>query len=313
MVVGAGASGSGRLECRPMATRRTTKRSTSRKFPGSTSLRTLLFSTATSFFFFSAFFNPKLADLARLERFDLSRLAGVFLPGFSLASVPKAREGQWVQTSFKDCPQFFPGKPPAVPAAPGLRELCFSSFAILHSGQTKAPVFVAQRLNRRMLERAKGFERKDRFYPEARLPASERAVLDDYRGSGYSRGHMAPAADMQTPEAMAQSFSLANIVPQDQRHNSGAWSKIEQDTRKYIMRAKGDVYVFTGPVYGNRPKLIGQGRVAVPTHLFKVVYDATTGRSWVHWQENSPTAKAGPPISYESFVARSGVQVLRVR
>ena len=303
-----------------MATRRTSKRSTRRKLHGRLSLRTLLVSTAASFIFFSAFLNPKLAELARLVRFDLSRLehfdlarfTDSFLSGGASApeSVPKAGDAQWIQTSFKDCPEFFPGKPPVVPAAPGLRELCFSSFAILHSGQAKAPVFVVQRLNRRMLEQAKTLERKDRFYPEARLPVSERADLDDYRGSGYSRGHMAPAADMPTPEAMAQSFSLANMVPQDQRHNSGAWSKIEQDTRKYIMRAKGDVYVFTGPVYGNKPKRIGSGRVAVPTHLFKVVYDAMTGRSWVHFQENSPTAKAGPPISYDSFVARSGVRVL---
>ena len=115
---------------------------------------------------------------------------------------------------------------------------------------------------------------------------------------------------MHSPEAMAQSFSLANMVPQNQIHNGGAWCKIEQDTRKYMMRAAGDVYVFTGPIYDASAKTIGAGRVAVPSHIFKVVYDASTGRSWVHWQANAANTKAGPPISYNEFVRRTGLQVL---
>lgn len=223
---------------------------------------------------------------------------------------PSAQQG-YVQTSFAECPQFFPyGQGPIVPAGSALRELCFSGFAILHNGQTKTPVFVAERLNRRLLEQAEKVERSDRFYAEARLPSSHRAQLEDYRGSGYSRGHMAPAANMATPEAMAQSFSLANMVPQDQRHNAGPWSSIEQNTRKYVLRAEGDVYVFTGPVYGPNVKTIGPGKVAVPTQLFKVVYDAHNGRSWAHLQENSPNTKAGTPISYKEFVQRTGLHLL---
>ncbi|MFY0479996.1 DNA/RNA non-specific endonuclease [Achromobacter marplatensis] len=218
--------------------------------------------------------------------------------------------GGLTQTRFADCPQFFPkGNMPVVPSRGDLRELCFSAFAILHSGQTKTPVFVAERLNRKALSQAQGMPRTDKFYAEARLPRSERSDLDDYKGSGYSRGHMAPAGDMGSRESMAQSFSLANMVPQDQTQNAGPWSRIEQDTRKYVMRAAGDVYVFTGPFYTDKPKTIGSG-VAVPGYVYKVVYDATTGRSWVHWQANAASAKEGPPISYEEFVRRTGMQLL---
>lgn len=218
--------------------------------------------------------------------------------------------GNVVQTQFAQCPQFFPaGQLPAVPFSPGLRELCFSSFAVLHNGQTKTPVLVAERLNRAHISEAQGMPRTDKFYAEARLPRAERAELDDYRGSGYSRGHMAPAGDMATREGMAQSFSLANMVPQDQKHNAGPWSRIEQDTRKYVLRAAGDVYVYTGPVYAAPPKRIGNG-VAVPETLFKVVYDATTHRAWVHWQANSPDTRAQAPISYAEFVRRTGMRLL---
>ena len=217
----------------------------------------------------------------------------------------------YAQTQFAECPHFFPEqRPPRVPAVPALRELCYSGFAILHNGQTKTPVFVVERLNRQRLEEAKAVPRQDRFFADARLPKAERAELADYRGSGYSRGHMAPAANMATPEAMAQSFSLANMVPQNQEHNGGAWARVEEDTRHYVTRAAGDVYVFTGPVYQGRPETIGAGRVAVPTQLYKLVYDPSTGRSWVHWQDNAADARTTRPISYDEFVRRTGLALL---
>ena len=107
---------------------------------------------------------------------------------------------------------------------------------------------------------------------------------------------------------MAQSFSLANIVPQAAEHNRGAWAKIETDTRRYVSRASGPVYVITAPVYANpRIETIGPGQVWVPTHLFKLVYDPAAGRAWAHWSENADTARIGPPISYDELVRRTGV------
>ncbi|WP_200843743.1 DNA/RNA non-specific endonuclease [Pantoea sp. 18069] len=214
-------------------------------------------------------------------------------------------------TQFSQCRQHFPGGvPPVVPRADDLRELCYSSFAVLHSGSHKTPVFVAERLNRASITQAKGLQRTDRFFADARLPRAERAELADYQGSGYSRGHMAPAGNMASAEAMAQSFSLANMVPQNQAHNAGAWSQIEQDTRRYAQRAQGDIYVFTGPVFTGPARTIGPGKVQVPSHLFKLVYDASTGRSWAHWQANAAGTRASAPISYEELVRRSGIRFL---
>lgn len=196
-----------------------------------------------------------------------------------------------------------------MPKAPLLRELCYDAFAILHSGHTKTPVFVAQRLNRAAVADADE-KRTNRFFADARLPSAERAQLSDYKKSGYTKGHMAPAGDMPTPAAMAQSFSLANMVPQIARHNSGPWQKIERDTRHYAGRASGDVYVITGPVFAHYVKPVGAGQVAVPTHIFKLVYDATTKKAWAHWQQNSDDARAGPPISYSELTKRVGMELL---
>jgi len=232
--------------------------------------------------------------------------ASSFWPGDKPAATRAPSSG----AGFAECPQHFAGGvPPARPAGDKLRELCFNSFAVLHSGSTKTPLYVAERLNRQTYEAGTKPKRGDKFYAEARLPSSERAELADYKGSGWSRGHMAPAGDMGTPEAMAQSFSLANMVPQDRKQNGGPWAKIEEDTRRYVMRAQGDVYVITGPVFEANPPRIGRG-VAVPSHLFKLVYDPSTGKSWAHWQENSPSATVGRPISLEEVKRRTGLNLL---
>lgn len=212
---------------------------------------------------------------------------------------------------FAACPQFFVnGVAPLVPGIPQQRELCYEGFAVLHNGSTRTPVFTAERLNRQLLLQARTQKRTDKFFADARLPQAERAELSDYKGSGYSRGHMAPAADMFNAMAMEQSFSLANVVPQNPQQNAGAWAKIEEDTRAYVVRAQGDVYIITGPVFAPGSPAIGTNQVHVPTHLFKLVYDATTQRAWAHWQQNSSEARPGPPISYGELEQRTGMEWL---
>lgn len=75
-------------------------------------------------------------------------------------------------------------------------------------------------------------------------------------------------------------------VPQNAQHNGGVRAKIEQDTRRYVQRAKGDVFVIPGPVFAENGPRIGPNGVRVPTYLYKLVYDATRRRAWAHWQEN---------------------------
>lgn len=212
------------------------------------------------------------------------------------------------------CPQFFPQKSvlPRIDLSPQrrLRELCFDAFAVIHSGQSRTPVLVIERLTRRQLQDARGEERTNRFYPEARLPSADRATPDDYRNSGFDRGHMAPAADMPTAQAMAQSFSMANMVPQAQQNNRGPWADIEQATRKYVMRSKGAVQVYTGPMFPKRPRTIGDNQVWVPSQLYKLVYDETENRAWAYWIDNRDDASFPRPISYAELVKRTGIEFL---
>lgn len=215
---------------------------------------------------------------------------------------------------FSACPQLFAnGRPPAMAPQPAHRPLCYDAFAILHSGESRTAVYVAQKLTRASVADADE-KRATRFFEDARLPASERATLDDYRGSGWSRGHLAPAGDMPTAKAMAQSFSLANVVPQASKHNGGAWARtVEHATRQYAARATGDVFVITGPVFSPSIKespAIGPGQVRVPQYLFKLVYDKDRNRAWAHWHVNSDATQGSRPISYGELVRRTGIDFL---
>jgi endonuclease G len=254
--------------------------------------------------------------LEKLAR-DLSKAAGqpTGTPaGASRPSAPPVARTGNARGDFSACQQFFAGgKPPVVAPRPTHRALCYDAFAILHSGESKTAVYVAQRLNRASVLDADE-ARTDKFFADARLRSSERARLEDYKGSGYDRGHLAPAGQMPTAQAMAQSFSLANMVPQAPEHNRGAWNtSVEAATKKYAGRASGDVYVITGPVYAPsiaQSKGIGPGQVRVPTYLFKLVYDQAQGRAWAHWHLNDNATRASRPISYAELVRRTGIEFL---
>jgi endonuclease G len=245
------------------------------------------------------------------HRFHVSRQPG--MAGLAIVLGIAATAAFAADNDFESCLQLFAnGRPPLVRQLDELqpRALCFSSFAILYSGKTRTPIFVAERLSRTVLLKARDNQRTDEFYEETRLPGADRADLADYKNSGFDRGHIAPAGDMATAEEMAQSFSLANIVPHNPLNNRKAWAGIEKATRMYVLRAAGDVYVITGPVFEGTVQTIGDNRIWVPQHLFKLVYDPATHRTWAHWLDNTELARTGKPISYEELVRRTGIQFL---
>jgi endonuclease G len=205
---------------------------------------------------------------------------------------------------FDQCKELFPNQ--LIPTSPQVgRDLCFDGFAIYYSPQDKKPIYTVEKLHHKQFL-APHPRRTNQFYEEARLPFAERAQLSDYRGSGFDRGHNAPAGNMHTDQSMAQSFSLANIMPQARQNNQGIWSKnVEEPTRQYIKRASGDVYVYTGSV-GNSGS-IGSGRVTIPSHLFKLVYDPSRNSAWAYWVENTNEANMSPPISYEELLQKTGI------
>ena len=192
--------------------------------------------------------------------------------------------------SAKDsCPRFFaPGGPPSMTnpkLAADAVPLCYGAFAVLYSGVSRTPLYAGERLTRASVAAARSVERADAFHEETRLPENERASLSDYTHSGYDRGHMAPAGDMPTPDAQAESFTLANIVPQNRTVNRSLWAAIEESVRRLATR-RGELFVVTGPIFSGKSIPSLDGRVLVPTQLYKAVYDPASGEAAAYLAPN---------------------------
>uniref|UniRef100_A0A9L0JND2 Nuclease EXOG, mitochondrial n=3 Tax=Equus TaxID=9789 RepID=A0A9L0JND2_EQUAS len=120
-----------------------------------------------------------------------------------------------------------------------------------------------------------------KFKPDPNIPPTFSALNEDYVGSGWSRGHMAPAGNNKfSSKAMAETFYLSNIVPQNFDNNAGYWNRIEMYCRELTERFE-DVWIVSGPLTlphtasdGKKTvsyQVIGEDNVAVPSHLYKVI------------------------------------------
>ena len=112
----------------------------------------------------------------------------------------------------------------------------------------------------------------------------------EYRGSGYSRGHMAPAMDMRWDKTtMAQCFYMTNMCPQNTKLNNDDWRVLEEKIHSWAKRDKR-LMVYTGPIMGKNPQMIGKDKssIAVPDAFFKVVYAPEQGRAIAFIYDNKP-------------------------
>ena len=156
--------------------------------------------------------------------------------------------------------------------------IAHTGFVLSFNKELGQPNWVAWELT---AEEAEGtVPRADDFLPDPQVAEAYRVTTADYRGSGYDRGHMCPAADMKWRyKAMNDCFYMTNICPQDHSLNAGSWSTLEKACRRWALR-EGSVYIAAGPVFkeGKRPARIGQEHpVAVPDGFFKVVLSLRKG------------------------------------
>ncbi len=158
---------------------------------------------------------------------------------------------------------------------PMLREgdilVLHTGFALVYNEEHEQPDWVAYELTR---DEVYGIhDRADNFRADPSIKTGS-AALADYRGSGYDRGHLIPAADLKwSIEALSDSFYMSNMSPQNPDFNRGIWSKLEAVVRNMAVD-EGSVYVVTGPVLTDGPyPTIGKNEVSIPHQYYKVILD----------------------------------------
>lgn len=145
------------------------------------------------------------------------------------------------------------------------------SYILSYNDKTKQSNWVTYFLTK---ESANGtISRTNRFRPDPLIPLLNSASLNYYKGSGYDRGHLAPAGDMKwSVTAMSESFFLSNISPQAPGFNRGIWKNLEEQVRTWATENE-ELYIVTGPVLSEKLSTIGVNRVAVPQYFYKVMLD----------------------------------------
>ena len=155
------------------------------------------------------------------------------------------------------------------------RVITHKGYTVSYNYDWKIPNWVAYELTD--WEVAGEVPRYDRFKPDPMVPQNATATTDDYKYSGFDRGHMAPAADMKWDEqAMKESFYLSNICPQNPNLNGGVWKDLEEQVRD-LASQKGRIFVVCGPIVTDDSHTLGKNKVVVPQAFFKVLLQEDNG------------------------------------
>lgn len=149
----------------------------------------------------------------------------------------------------------------------------YTNYALAYSEEHEQALWVAYELDQ-LKASANLFKRTNNFREDPKV-ATGSAALTDYKGSGFDRGHLAPAADFKfSKTAMSESFYMTNMSPQKPGFNRGIWGKLEALVRNWAIEDE-KLYIVTGGVLQDSLATIGDNNVSVPQYFYKIVLDYT--------------------------------------
>ena len=200
--------------------------------------------------------------------------------------------------------------------AMGSTELIIRRGYILeHSSVDKIPLWVCESVS---VDQLRGHLARSNLFKADPDLQGPKAYPKDYVGSGYDRGHQAPAGNqMVDPEMKEQTFYMSNMAPQRPSLNRGIWKLLEDKTRAWVSEY-GHAYEWTGPIRcnPNMPRqpdagascqraTIGEHEVAVPVYFYKIIF-VREQLSWKAIAFVLPNTDFERPYHLESYITSIG-------
>jgi endonuclease G len=177
----------------------------------------------------------------------------------------------------------FHGFPHNLIADREIRILVNSAYAVCYSEELKIPLFAVYRYGN-VAAYAEGmperyFERPDKFQVDLRTKS--RVHTDDYTGSGFDRGHMAPNFGIRNQYghiAQLETFLMTNIVPQRPSLNRYTWKDAEHDIASSLSQQGdiSDLWIISGVIFQGELNTIGDKKIAIPTGFYKIIVHRTS-------------------------------------
>ncbi len=160
----------------------------------------------------------------------------------------------------------------------------------------------------------------DPFQPDPDLPADVRTELEQYRRSGYDRGHICPSADrLNSKDANEQTFYLSNMHPQINAFNAGVWLNMENKIRVWNQPSFRDtLYVVKGGTIDGDDKIIRitDKGLPVPKYFFMAILCKNKDSSqsgykamafWVEHTANQDSDLRKYVISIDELEEKTGI------
>lgn len=140
----------------------------------------------------------------------------------------------------------------------------------------RIPVLVEYELTSSMVSCSQHFTRKGEEFRPDPLLLTETDLTEDYKHSGYDRGHNMSAQDNQCSMlGMDECFYFSNIFPQIHSFNAGIWESLEKIERE-MAKVNGRIKVFIGSL--GTATVIGDDHVVVPLYCWKIIYIPSKGK-----------------------------------
>ena len=160
--------------------------------------------------------------------------------------------------------------------------------------------------------------RDDAFAEDPEIPEEYRSTLKDYKGSGFSRGHLCPSADrLCSNEQNRQTFFLSNMQPQYQNHNGGLWLRLENKIRDWADNCDTLYVVKAATIRSDQLLNVKcNGKLIVPKYFYMAVmaYDKSTNEYkaiglWTLHQEATDSNKnlGDYAITIDELEERTGI------